>query len=77
MGMGLGNPAMNALMFLVSEPRFKGVNSNLMTMALQMGNSLGPVLGAAASHHAGYRASWPLTWPCAARRCAWCTPTRA
>jgi predicted MFS family arabinose efflux permease len=53
-GMGLGSPAMNALMFSISDARFKGVNSNLMTMSQQMGNFLGPMLGALAAKNLGY-----------------------
>jgi len=53
-GMGLGSPAMNALMFSISDARFKGVNSNLMTMSQQMGNFLGPMLGSLAARNLGY-----------------------
>jgi MFS family permease len=53
-GMGLGSPAMNALMFSISDERFKGVNSNLMTMSQQLGNFLGPMLGALAVRDLGY-----------------------
>lgn len=54
-GMGLGTPAMNSLMFHISEPRFKGMNTNLMTMAQQLGYFLGPMLGSAAVAGLGYR----------------------
>lgn len=53
-GMGLGTPAMNSLMFTISQPRFKGMNTNLMTMAQQTGYFLGPVLGSLAVHRLGY-----------------------
>lgn len=53
-GMGLGTPAMNSLMFHISQPRFKGMNTNLMTMAQQMGYFLGPMLGSLAVHRLGY-----------------------
>ncbi|KAF0234139.1 MAG: major facilitator superfamily [Desulfovibrionaceae bacterium] len=53
-GMGLGTPAMNSLMFTISEPRFKGMNTNLMTMAQQMGYFAGPMLGSLAVHRLGY-----------------------
>lgn len=53
-GMGLGTPAMNSLMFTISQPRFKGMNTNLMTMAQQMGYFLGPMLGSLAVHRLGY-----------------------
>lgn len=45
LGMGVGPPALNALMYALSDPPLKAVNSNLMVMALQAGNFLGPVLG--------------------------------
>lgn len=48
LGMGVGPPALNSLMYALSEPKLKAVNSNLMVMALQAGNFLGPVLGGAA-----------------------------
>jgi MFS family permease len=56
MGIGTGviSPALYGLMFNISEPRFKTVNSNLMMLSLQIGNFLGPVLGAAAMHSLGY-----------------------
>lgn len=54
LGMGLGSPALYGLMFSVSEPRFKAVNSNLMMVALQIGNFLGPMLGAFSVHQLGF-----------------------
>jgi len=54
LGMGVGSPAMSSLMFSISEPRFKGINSNLVTMFQQLGGFLGPVLGAVAVHQIGY-----------------------
>lgn len=45
LGMGVGPPALNALMYALSEPPLKAVNSNLMVMALQAGNLVGPLLG--------------------------------
>jgi MFS family permease len=54
LGMGVGTPAMSSLVFSISEPRFKAVNSNLATMAQQMGGFLGPMLGGVAVHHFGY-----------------------
>ena len=53
-GMGVSSPALYGLMFNISEPRFKTVNSNLMMLSLQIGNFLGPFLGAAAMHSLGY-----------------------
>ncbi|NCU21719.1 MFS transporter [Candidatus Falkowbacteria bacterium] len=54
LGMGVGPPALNALMYAVSEQRVKAVNSNLMVMALQAGNFLGPILGGLAVGMLGY-----------------------
>lgn len=59
LGMGVGPPSLNALMYGLSEPRLKAVNSNLMVMALQAGNFLGPILGGVAVGllgHAGFLA---------------------
>ncbi|GFK93965.1 hypothetical protein NNJEOMEG_01803 [Fundidesulfovibrio magnetotacticus] len=53
LGMGAGSPAMNALMVAVSEPRMRGVNSNLATMAMQAGSFTGPLVGTAAVHAFG------------------------
>lgn len=52
-GMGAGAPALNSLMFSISEPELRGVNSNLVTMAMQLGSFLGPLLGASTSHAFG------------------------
>jgi MFS family permease len=54
LGMGVGSPAMSSLLFSISEPRFKGINSNLATMFQQLGGFLGPMLGAVAVHQIGY-----------------------
>lgn len=54
LGMGVGPPSLNALMYALSEPKVKAVNSNLMVMALQAGNFLGPILGGAAVGMLGY-----------------------
>lgn len=48
LGMGVGPPSLNALMYALSDPPVKAVNSNLMAMALQTGNFLGPILGGVA-----------------------------
>ncbi len=45
LGMGVGPPSLNALMYALSAPPVKAVNSNLMVMALQTGSFLGPILG--------------------------------
>ncbi|PKN07100.1 MAG: MFS transporter [Deltaproteobacteria bacterium HGW-Deltaproteobacteria-8] len=54
LGMGVGPPSLNALMFGLSEQRLKAVNSNLMVMALQAGSFLGPILGGVAVGILGY-----------------------
>lgn len=54
LGMGVGPPSLNGLMYAISEPKLRGVNSNLMTMALQMGSFLGPILGGLAVGAIGY-----------------------
>jgi len=54
LGMGVGTPAMSSLVFSISAPRYKGVNSNLATMAQQLGGFLGPMLGSLAVHSFGY-----------------------
>jgi MFS family permease len=54
LGMGVGPPALNALMYDISEQHMRGVNSNLMVTALQAGNFLGPILGGAAVGLVGY-----------------------
>jgi MFS family permease len=48
LGMGVGPPSLNSLMYALSEEQMKAVNANLMVMALQAGNFLGPILGGAA-----------------------------
>lgn len=54
LGMGLGSPALYGLMFNISSPRFKALNSNLMMLSLQLGNFFGPLLGAWVMHRLGY-----------------------
>lgn len=46
-GMGIGYPAINGLMFELSAPRFRSLNANLMLFAVQAGYFLGPVVGGA------------------------------
>jgi MFS family permease len=53
-GMGLGVPSLNALMFGLSEPRFRGVNANMMMMSLQFGSFCGPFLGSWSVDRLGY-----------------------
>jgi predicted MFS family arabinose efflux permease len=54
LGMGLGVPSLNALMFGLSEPRFRGVNANMMMTSLHLGNFLGPLLGSFSVNRLGY-----------------------
>jgi len=54
LGMGLSSPALYGLMFTISEPRYKTVDSNLMLLSLQIGHFLGPLLGAWAMQRLGY-----------------------
>jgi len=54
LGMGVGPPSLNALMYGLSDAPMKAVNSNLMVMALQAGNFLGPILGGVAVGLMGY-----------------------
>ena len=53
-GMGVGSPSLNAFMYDLSEPAFKGLNANLMMLSLQGGSFLGPILGGAAVAAYGY-----------------------
>ena len=54
LGMGLGYPAINGLMFQVSALRFRSLNANLMLFAVQAGFFLGPVVGGALVAHWDY-----------------------
>ncbi len=54
LGMGLGYPAINGLMFQVSALRFRSLNANLMLFAVQAGFFLGPVIGGALVAHWDY-----------------------
>ena len=54
LGMGMGYPAINGLMFEVSAPRFRSLNANLMLFAVQAGFFIGPVVGGALVAHHGY-----------------------
>jgi MFS family permease len=53
-GMGMGQPAFQGLMFEVSPPRFRPLNANLILFATQAGFFLGPVLGGALVARWGY-----------------------
>lgn len=54
LGMGLGYPAINGLMFQISSLRFRSLNANLMLFAVQAGFFLGPVVGGALVAHWDY-----------------------
>ncbi len=54
LGMGLGYPAINGLMFQVSPVRFRSLNANLMLFAVQAGFFLGPVVGGVLVAHLNY-----------------------
>ncbi|GAB6036374.1 hypothetical protein JCM15519_09330 [Fundidesulfovibrio butyratiphilus] len=53
-GTGVSSPALYGLMFTISPPRFKTINSNLMMLSLQVGNFVGPIYGAQIMHDIGY-----------------------
>lgn len=54
LGMGLSAPALNSLMFVVSEPRFRSFNVNMMMFTVHMGSFLGPLMGGIAVDCMGY-----------------------
>lgn len=54
LGMGLGAPSLNSLMYSLSRDRFKAINANLMMMSLHLGNFCGPMAGSAAVTWLGY-----------------------
>ena len=54
LGLGAGYPALNGLVFELSEPRFRPQNANLMMFAVQLGSFLGPAVGGALVAGAGY-----------------------
>jgi MFS family permease len=54
LGLGAGYPALNGLVFELSEPRFRPQNANLMMFAIQLGSFLGPALGGVLVARAGY-----------------------
>ncbi len=60
-GLALGYPALNALMYLYSEPQLRVLNANLMMMALQLGYFLGPLVGGSLVVHTGYTGFF-LAW---------------
>jgi len=46
LGMGLCVPPLNALMYLVTHPRYRGYNANMMMLMVHCGNFIGPFVGA-------------------------------
>ncbi|NDV27815.1 MFS transporter [Desulfovibrio sp. JC010] len=53
-GMGLSAPALNSLMFVVSEPRFRSFNVNMMMFTVHAGSFFGPLMGGIAVDYMGY-----------------------
>jgi MFS family permease len=53
-GLGAGYPALNGLVFELSEPRYRPQNANLMMFAVQLGSFLGPAVGGVLVARAGY-----------------------
>jgi len=54
LGLGAGYPALNGLMFELSEPRLRSQNANLMMFGVQLGSFLGPAVGGALVASFGY-----------------------
>lgn len=54
LGMGFTVPPLNALMFLVAKPEFRGFNSNMMMLTVHLGTFLGPFIGSMAIDFGGY-----------------------
>lgn len=53
-GMGLCIPPLNSLMYLVSEPKFRGYNINMMMLTVHFGTFTGPFIGALIIDAGGY-----------------------
>ncbi len=62
LGWGVAMPLLSGLVFDVSEPRFRALNSNLAMVMFQAGFLVGPWLGGAILLQWGYR---PLYYSCA------------
>ena len=54
MGMGLCVPPLNSLMYLVSEPQYRGYNANMMMLSIHFGTFMGPFAGACLIDAGGY-----------------------
>jgi MFS family permease len=63
LGWGVAMPLLSGLVFDVSEPRFRALNSNLAMVMFQAGFLIGPLLGGAILLKWGYS---PLYYTCAA-----------
>lgn len=53
-GMGLCVPPLNSLMYLVTLPRYRGYNANMMMLSVHLGSFLGPFVGAWVIDAGGY-----------------------
>jgi MFS family permease len=54
LGMGLCVPPLNSLMYLVTKPRYRGYNANMMMLSVHFGNFAGPFVGAWIIDAGGY-----------------------
>ncbi len=54
LGMGLCVPPLNSLMYLVTRPRYRGYNANMMMLTVHVGSFLGPFAGAWIIDVSGY-----------------------
>ena len=53
-GMGLCTPPLNALMYLVTKPEYRGYNANMMILAIHLGTFAGPFFGSWIIQTGGY-----------------------
>ena len=53
-GMGLCVPPLNSLMYLVTNPPYRGYNANMMMLSVHFGNFMGPFVGAWIIDEGGY-----------------------
>jgi len=54
LGMGVCAPALNTLVFLASEPSYRGFNANMMMLSLHLGAFAGPFFGSWTAEFFGY-----------------------
>ena len=45
MGIGAATPLLNSLMFVISKPEYRGMNTNLMLEMVDLGFFMGPLIG--------------------------------